>query len=141
MRQGDVPLVDCYLIAFSKTSACDELTSDLSLFHLVLRAKHQLSDFGLALPYTSVFFLETTEVGIEVEIRSVWVARSEGAPSEPAEEPSPIVMNAHRTQLRRTLCRLPQAPGTYDLMLEWRPADGRERPWQLASSRYPVQFE
>jgi hypothetical protein len=135
-----MPLVDCYLIAFAKASSCDELTSDLSLFQLVLRAKHQLSDFGLSLPYTAIFFVETTEIGLEVEIRSVWVPRSEGAPLEPIEEPSPIVMNAHRTQLRRTVCRLPLAPGTYDLMLEWRPAIGN-RPWQMGTARYTVQFE
>ena len=138
--RGDTPLVDCYLVAFAKASSCDELTSDLSLFQLVLRAKHQLSEFGLSLPYTAIFFLETTEAGLEVEIRSAWVPRSEGAPPEPIEEPSPIVMNARRTQLRRTVCRLPVAPGVYDLMLEWRAAIGNN-PWQRGSARYTVLFE
>jgi hypothetical protein len=138
--RADMPLVDCYLIAFAKTSSCDEQTSDLSLFQLVVRAKHMLSDFGLALPYTAVFFLETTEPGLEVEIRSTWVPRSDEAAPEPIEEPSPIVLNNSRTQLRRTVCRLPQAPGTYDLRLEWRTTIGDGR-WQMGSAWYSVKFE
>jgi len=136
--RGEQPRVDCYLIAFSKASACDEGTGELSLFQLVSRSKHQLSDYGLTRPFTALFCLETTEIKLEIEIRSLWVPRSVNALAEPFEDPVPIVLNSHATQLRYTHFRIPQAPGKYDLMLEWRSVGGK---WRRCSARFPVTFE
>lgn len=131
------PAVNCYLIALAHSSVCDESTKELSLFQLVISAKHVLSEFGLIAPYAPVFLLESTSVGFDVEVRSVWVPYALNAPDE-HEEATRISIQASRTYLRKPSCRLPTAPGIYDLMLEWRSVGGT---WLRSAARFPVAFE
>ena len=126
------------MIVLSKSASCDESTREVSLFQVVIHAKHTLSDYGLIRPYSASFFLESETTGFDVEVRTAWIARAI-APVEPFEDPTVVHIDCQRTHLRRNVCRLPQMPGTYDLVLDWH-AVGQTL-WRRCSARFPVIFE
>jgi hypothetical protein len=132
-------LLDCYLVAFCKGAACDGNSGDVSLFQMAMTCRHLLTDFGLASPYSVMFFLESSDTGFKAEVRALWVSRDADVPDEPIEDPSVVTVARRLMQLRKSPVRLPSAPGHYDLALDWRLPG--ERTWQRASGRFPVVFE
>jgi hypothetical protein len=123
----------CYLIAVAQGSSLDSSSNNWSLFTLVEEIK--VPDFPCLLPmeFHTYWQFAPDELNVDFEIRLVFVP-TEGAPQY---YPTASLKSATpRLRIRARGMRL-EAPGDYELRLEWREPQSDQ--WTRLDVYWPLQ--
>lgn len=109
----------CYLFAICQSTAIDRDTNNFSLFNVFEVIQLFQFEPGQVLPLQSVIALqvEATEMGREIEMRTIWLD-SEG--TESSGVVNPVYLTHSRIRIRSQFLRAPASLGSYELRLEWR---------------------
>ena len=136
---GTGGMIDCYFLAVCRASSLDRDTNNFSVTHLIEEVQIPAEALGQIFPFELHFYVQVGEelIGKSAEFRIVW--REQGGRETPGANTFTFELPIVRCRTRTSMLKIPESPGYYRILLEWR--SHRENAWSRCAAFWPLEVK